>query len=398
MGFKNTMTPLLNRFCQQGIITCAGFLIFMMSGCEREMKPYDAPAVEVATLHIKSETLPLDLEYFGFAESSHPVEIRARVDGYLNKIGYTEGGRVQAGDILFEIDPSPFEAALDIAKGELKRQEAILWEAKVTEERLQPLFEKKAASQRDLDAATGHRLASEAAVESAKAAVKTAQLNLDYTIIRSPIDGLTTLSNYRQGALIMPGQNGLLTMVSVVDPIWIKFNVSSNDMQKMANDAQLKRVRLPEGLSFEVEVILADETVFPYRGKVDFTAPTIDPATGTMVVRATINNPSSLGLNQIRPGLFVRAKLLGAVRPDAIAVPQQAVQQGQNGMYVFVVNKDQQAEVRNIEAGDWYKNQWIITQGLAPGDEVIVEGVNKVMNGQKVKVKTPAVNTERNDK
>jgi membrane fusion protein (multidrug efflux system) len=354
--------------------------------------------MEVSTVKIKEETLPLSLEYFGFAESSHPVEIRARVDGYLNKICYVEGDRVKEGEVLFEIDPLPFQAALDIATGELHRQEAILWEASVTVERLKPLFEKKAASQRDLDSAIGLKLAAEAAVESAKASVRTAQLNLDYTTIKSPINGLSTLSNFRQGALIMPGQNGLLTTVSVIDPIWIKFNVSSNDMQKMANEAKQKRIQLPKGLSFEVEVILADGTVFPYQGKVDFTAPTIDPATGTMIIRATINNPSSLGLNQIRPGLFVRAKLLGAIRPAAIAVSQQAVQQGQEGMFVFVVNKDNQAEVRTVEAGDWYKDQWIITSGLTAGDEVIVEGVNKVMNGQHVKIKTAPNSSEPKEK
>lgn len=398
MGIKSSIKSVYKRLNAYGMKIVIGVALLLMTGCEREQKPYEAPPLEVSTVKIKEEILPLNLEYFGFAESSHPVEIRSRVDGYLNKIEYIEGGRVKAGDILFEIDPLPFQAALDISKGELNRQEAILWEASVAAERLKPLFEKKAASQRDLDAAIGQKLAAEAAVDSAKASVRTAQLNLDYTTIRSPIEGLSTLSNFRQGALIIPGQNGLLTTISVIDPIWIKFNISSNDMQKMANEAKLKRIQLPEGLSFEVEVILGDGTLFPYRGKVDFTAPTIDPATGTMVVRATITNPSSLGLDQLRPGLFVRAKLLGAIRPAAIAVPQQAVQQGQNGMFVFVVNKDNQAEARTIETGDWYQDQWIITSGLTAGEVVIVDGVNKVMNGQHVKVKATPTTSEPENK
>ncbi len=359
-------------------------IMVALLGCGKNEKEKASAPLEVTIIKVKEETLPAISEYVGFVESSHPVEIRARVEGYLNKISYTEGSDVHEGDLLFQIDPLQFKAALDDAAGELKKQEAILWDAKVTAERLKPLYEKKAASQRDLDTAVAQQLGAEAAVESSKARLRTAQLNLSYTTIKSPITGLSTLSNFREGALIIPGETGLLTTISVIDPVWIKFYVSSNDLQKLASEFKLKRIILPQGRNFDVELVLSDDSVFPYMGKVDFAAPTLDPSTGTMVFRATLQNPRELGLSQLRPGQFVRVKLLGAMRPSAIAIPQRAVQQGQTGMYVFIVNSEGKAETRAVEAGDWYQDQWIILRGLASGDEVIVDGVNKVMAGQKV--------------
>ncbi len=365
-------------------------LVLLFSGCQEKKEKSDNNALlEVTTVTVKNETLPADFEYFGFAESSHPVEIRARVEGYLNKILYKEGRDVKQGDNLFEIDPLPFQAAVNNALGDLKAQEAILWEAAVTVDRLRPLYEKKAASQRDLDNAIATKLAAEASVESAQARLKSAQLNLGYTVIRSPVTGLSTLSNYREGALIIP-QSGLLTTISVINPIWIKFNVSGNDLQRLAAQSKEGRIVLPKNQHFEVELTLADGSIFPYKGKVDFAAPTLDPATGTLVFRATLSNPDDLGLSQLKPGEFVRVKLSGAEWRSAIAIPQTAVQQGQNGMYVFVINKEGQAETRSVEVGEWYKDRWLILGGLQPGDEVIVEGVNKVVAGQKVKTKPGA--------
>jgi membrane fusion protein, multidrug efflux system len=358
--------------------------LISVTACQQKKQSFSLPPVEVTTLKIVLQTLPAIFEYVGFVESSHSVEIRARVEGYLNKVAYKEGDFVNEGDLLFEIDPLPFQALVDNAKGELKRQEAILWEAHRTVERFRPLFEKKAASQRDLDSAISQELASEASVESAKAQLKSAELNLSYTSIFSPISGLATLSNFLQGSLITPGSNGLLTTISILDPIWVKFNVTSNELLKYNNQVKLNQLKFPEHNNFEVELILADNSVFPYRGKVDFASPTIDPRTGTMISRATISNPESLGGSQLKPGEFVRIKVYGAERPNAVLVPQKAVQQGQEGMYVLVVNSKSTVEMRSVEPGEWYQDNWIIKSGLQAGEDVIIDGVNKVVAGQKV--------------
>lgn len=221
-------------------------------------------------------------------------------------------------------------------------------------------------------------------MESAQAHVRSADLNLSYTKIFSPISGLSTLTNYREGSLIIPGAGALLTTISILDPIWVRFNITSNELLRYNNEAKLNQLKFPENNNFEAELVLGDNSIFPNRGKVDFSSPTIDTATGTMIARATISNPESLGGSQLKPGQFVRIKVYGATRPNAILVPQKAVQHGQDGLYVLVVDHSGKVEMRLVEAGDWFKEDWIIKSGLTTGENVIVEGVNKAIGGQQV--------------
>ena len=362
------------------------FLLSLLSSCQphEEEAPTELPPVEVTTLKIKPQTIPAIFEYVGFAQSSHPVEIRARVEGYLDKIAYTEGEIVHEGDLLFQIDPRPFQASLDVAKGELARQEAILWNAKRSVDRLKPLFEQNAASRRDLDNAISQQLASEADVQSAKAKVTEAELNLNYTTINSPITGLSSRSNYREGALISPGPNGLLTTISVINPMWVDFSVSQADLLKYGDETQKGLLIQPKDQKYKVEIVLANGSVYPYKGNVNFAEPILAQSTGTMHIRAEINNPTGVLL----PGQFVKVRVLGVIRPNAILVPQRAVQQGKKGMFVYVVQNGK-AVTRYIEPGDWYKDQWIINSGLQKGDVVITDGVNKVQQGSTVIEKKP---------
>jgi membrane fusion protein (multidrug efflux system) len=340
------------------------------------------PPVDVNIIKIEKKTIPAPMEFVGVTESSHMVEIRARVEGYLDKIDYEEGSYVTEGTLLFQLDPRQFVASLDSANAEQAKQEAILWNAQKIVGRLKPLYEQKAASQRDLDNAVAHELASEANLIAAKANVTQAELNLSYTTIRSPISGLTAQAKYREGALITTTMQNLLTTVSVVDPMWINFNVSENDLLKFRQQIKDKHLVFPKDYNFDVKVILANNKVFPQTGKVNFAEPSLNPNTGTMYVRATMANPDKV----LKPAQFVRAKLLGAMRPNAIAVPQQAVQQGNKSAYVFIV-KNNKAVMQNIVPGDWYGDNWIIESGLEVGDEVIVDGVNKVIEGQSVNAK-----------
>lgn len=360
------------------IFFLASLLIFSCKGKKEE--PSQQP-IEVSIVVVEKETIPDVYESVGFAASSHPVEIRARVEGYLEEISYVEGDKVTSGQVMFKLDQRPFVAALEQAQGMLAREKALLWNAQQAVDRLTPLYAKHAASKKDLDDAIASLLASQASVDAAKASVFTAEINLSYTVISAPINGVAGKSNYWQGALISPGPNNLLTKVDALDPIWVYFNISDNERLKMEKEVKNHTLVMPKDDNFDVEVVLSDGSLFPARGKVNFAAPTYDERTGTLSLRAQFPNPKSL----LRPGQFVRVRVLGAVRPNAIYVPQTALLEGKNGMYLFIV-RDGKAAIQNVEVGDWYGNNWIITEGLKVGDQVIVDGVNKVGQGMPVKV------------
>lgn len=356
--------------------------LFFLMGCHSKKK--ETVPVTVTAFRVEPQTIPADFQFVGVAKSSHPVEIRSRVEGYLQSINYTEGSMVEAGQLLFRIDPSQFEASLEEAKGELARQEAILWQSKRNLERLQPLYEQKAASQKDRDDALASVLAGEASVISANAHVVQAKLNLSYTYIISPIKGLTGRARFREGTLITPSINGFLTLVSVIDPIWILFSVSDDQLLQARAEGEANRIILPKEQQYTVDLKLSDGSTFPHQGSVNFTSPTLDPETGAMVVRAEFSNPKG----EILPGQFVSATVKGAMRPNALIVPQASVSQGRKGMFVFVIKEDHTVTRREVQVGEWYQNYWIIEQGLNPGDIVVVDGVNKIEEGSLVKIKS----------
>ena len=277
---------------------------------------------------------------------------------------------------MFMLDQRPFVAALEQAQGMLAREKALLWNAKQAVDRLTPLYAKHAASKKDLDDATASLLASQASVDAAKANVDAAEINLSYTVITAPINGMAGKSTFREGALISPGPNNLLTNVDALDPIWVYFNISDNQRLKIENEVKKHTLVMPKGENFDVEVVLSDGSIFPARGKVNFAAPTYDQKTGTLSLRAQLPNPNNL----IRPGQFLRVKVLGAIRPHAIYVPQKSLLEGKNGMFVYVV-KNGKAAIQNVEVGDWYGDNWIVTEGLKVGDQVIVDSINKVGQG-----------------
>ena len=356
-------------------------VIILFSGCHRKQPPLkEKPPTPVKVITIEPKTIPAVFQYIGVINSSHQVEIRARVTGYIDEIGYVEGSFVKKDDLLFQLDPRPYQATLAQMKALVASQEAVLWQATRAVARYKPLYEQKAASQRDLDNALASEMNAEAQVLSAKAQVEAAEINLGYTTIRSPVSGLAAQAKYRVGALISPEQD-LMTTVSVVDPIWVEFSVSEQDVLKSQEERTKGRLVFPPNNEFQVELILADQSVFPEKGLVNFSSPTYSQTTGTLMIRAVLKNPNNILL----PGQFVRVNVIGATRPDAIVVPQQAVVQSKGGTLVFVVNADNKAEVRPIEAGPWDGTNWVINSGLNPGDIVIVDGVNKVLPGASVK-------------
>ena len=362
------------------IIFC--FVGSFFAGCKKgDVSPARPPA-QVSVIKIAPKDTPVVIEFIGQTQSSHQVEIRARVNGFLDERMYVEGTLVHAGDVMFRMDPKPFQAQLEAAQGELAQQQARLRTAQSNLARVKPLVEQDALSQKDLDDATGQEQAAAAAVESAKANVEQAKLNLGYTTIFTPVTGLSSYARVQDGSYLNQA-NSLLTYVSQIDPIWVNFSLSENDVLKYRGEAGRGQLVLPKGGAYEVEVELGDGSIFPERGRITFADAEYNQQTGTFLVRATFPNPGGV----LRPGQFVRAHVLGAMRPKAILVPQRAVQQGGKGHFIWVVNKEGKAEQRPIIVGDWMANDWFINEGLIAGDQVVVDGGLSLRPGAPVTVK-----------
>lgn len=355
----------------------------LLLSCEQKpQRPAPPSEAEIKVVTIEPTDAPVAYEFVGQAASSRQVEIRARVDGFLDKIAYKEGEMVEAGQILFELDKKPFLANLQQAKGELALQQARLATAAANLNRIKPLAEKDAVSKKDLDDAVGRDKESKAAVLSAQGAVRETQLKLSYATIRSPLKGLASKADKQEGSYIPTGPDSLLTYVAQLDPIWVNFSVSENQTLAFRNDVNAGRVTPPENLAYEVEVVLGDGSIHPHRGVIDFAEPNLDPTTGTFMLRAELANPKG----DIRPGQFVRVRLHGAKRKNAILLPQSAVLQGSKGHFVWVVDKNGQAAIRSVDVGPWQGDNWFIQSGLNKGDRVAVDGIVRLRPGMPVKI------------
>lgn len=340
-----------------------------------------AQSVEVTAVTVSPSDAPVVFEFVGQTESSRQVEIRARVDGFLDKREYVEGATVQAGQVLFQMDRKPFEARLAGAQGALSEQQARLRTAEANLRRIVPLVAQNAVAQKDQDDAQGQRDSAAAAVDSARAEVMQAKLDLGYTTIATPLTGLSSYARVQEGAYVN-AQNSLLTYVSQVDPMWVDFSVTENEMLSFRRDVEAGRIRSPAKEELEVEVGLADGSVFPEKGRITFADATYNPQTGTFLIRATLPNPEGA----LKPGQFVRVKLLGAIRPKAVAIPQKAVLQGAQGHFVWVVDGADKAGIRNVEVGPWQGADWFILGGLSVGDRVAVDGIARLTAGAPVKI------------
>ncbi len=341
-------------------------------------EPPPPPPQKVGVQNVDTRTVSRTIEKVAQTESSREVQVVARVSGFLDRIVYTEGSLVNEGDVMFEMDKRPFEASLEAAKGELQASRARLATATANLNRTRPLAEADAMSQSDLDAAVGERDAAAAAVYSARANVTQAELDLSYATIRAPVTGLSGKAKQREGAFLNAmSESANLSYVAQVDPIWVNFSVSQNEMEQHERRQAEGLVSSVEGGQLEFEVYLADGRLFPHRGRMDFQSPDFDDRTGTFSVRAVVPNPDFT----LRPGMFVKAKVLGINQPNAVVVPQKAVQQSPNGHIVWLVGEDNKAEARPVVTGDWIGDDWVIEQGLKGGETLIVEGIRTLRPG-----------------
>jgi membrane fusion protein (multidrug efflux system) len=344
-------------------------VVAALGGCgKEEAKPQARPPAQVSVITVAPRDMPVTFEFVAQTQSSHQVEIRARVDGFLDRRLYSEGAVVTEGQPLFLMDAKPFQAQVDAAAAVLTRQKAALDTARLNLERVRPLAALNAVSQKDLDDAVGTYEVSAAGVEQAKAQLVVAQLNLSYTSIVSPVAGITGAALQQDGAYINQ-QNSQLTTVMVLSPMWVNFSVSENELKKFQDQIGTGQLRPPPDQSYVVEVVLVDGTIFPHTGRITFIAPSYSSQTGTFLLRASVDNPNGL----LRPSQYVRARVKGAVRPNSILVPQRAVQQGAKGHFIWVASTEGKAEFRPVVVGDWYGNDVFISDGLRAGDQVVVE-------------------------
>jgi len=346
----------------------------LISGCGESGPPAAAepPAVPVKVAAVVRRDVPEMLESIGQTRGSIEVEIRARVEGYIDKVLFNEGKPVRQGEILYEIDPKPFIAAVNRAKGVVASAQADLAKARQDVARYKPLVEQNAISREEYETSVAMQQAATAKVDAAKAALESTELDLGYTRVASPIDGLVGRTEVKAGALVGRNQNTLLTTVSTNDPIHCRFSLSERDYLALARRVKEEGRQRPD-----FEMILSDGSIHPQKGSFVFIERLVDPTTGTILVEASFPNPAGI----VRPGQFARMRVPIAMRKDAFLVPQRAVSELQATYSVGAVGNDNKVEMRPVKVGPRLNGLWVVESGLKPGDRVIVEGLLKVRNG-----------------
>ncbi len=322
------------------------------------------PPTEVGIVTVRPEAVPQTFEFPAEVQAYRRVEVRSRVDGVIEARPFTEGTIVTPGQVLYRLDQVKYEAAYRAAEARFEN-------AKETFDRVEPLLAQHAVAQQDVDNARSQYTAAQAALDEAKK-------DLDDTEVKAEIEGRVGRTQMEVGARVT-GSGDLLTTIDQLDPLYVSFEPSSQQLLEW-RESPSARALIEPGSRLEVRVVLPDGSLFPRIGRLDFVAPSLDPATGTEEFRATIPNPDRL----LMPGQFVRVRLVGFVRDGALAVPERAVQTGLGRQYVFVVGPGDTVATRDVQAGPWIGDRWVIDRGLVPGDRVVVDGLQKIAPGRPV--------------
>jgi membrane fusion protein, multidrug efflux system len=361
--------------------------LLLIAACGKQETAPPGP-MQVTVIKIEPRNAPVVNERIAQTQSPHQVNIVARVNGFLDKQLYTEGAIVKEGQVLFQMDQKPFIVQLDGAQAAMEKAKAAHDTALANLKRVKPLADQKALSQKDLDDATGLEQTNAASLEQAKANLESAKLNLSYTTIASPLYGVAAAAQQKEGAYLSPSNN-LLTTVSSVDPMWVNFSISETEIERYRDEVAKGLLAPPKDGLYVAEIIEVNGSTFPHTGKITFVDPSYNPQTGTFLIRVTVPNPQGT----LRPNQYVRVRLKGATRPNAIAIPQRAVQQGANSHFVWVVNAAGKAEMRPVVVGEWYRDDWFITQGLTDGEQVVVDGALRLAADAPVVMTPYAPNT-----
>jgi len=370
---KRNRTTAVRSFFRLVSVIIIPILLFTAAGCKKPQNEAPQPPV-VDVADVVQKDVPIFLEWVASTDGSVNATIRAQVSGYLIKQYYKEGDFVKKGQLLFQIDPRLFKAALDQAKAELALQQARWTTAKANLKRIKPLAEQNAVSQKDLDDATGQEQATHAAVIAAQATVDKARLDLGFTKVTSLIDGVAGIAKAQIGDLVGPGQIEELTTVSTVNPIKVYVPISEQEYLK-AMEERSKRAE-----KAVLEMILSDGSVYPHKGEFTFADRQVDPNTGTIKVASLFPNPGNL----LRPGQFARIRAQIGIVSGALLVQQRAVIDIQGTFQVAVVGPGNKVDIRSVEVGERVGSLWVIKTGLKAGEKIVVEGVQKVKQGMLV--------------
>ena len=351
------------------------FIMLFLVGCHKPPEQSGMPpnfVMPVTMLEVTPSSVPITAEAVGQTEGAKEVEIRPRVGGILLKRKYNEGSPVKAGQTLFEIDPEPYKIALNQARAQYNQSLARAEQAKREKKRLESLIESQSISQREFDNATSDESISVAALAQSRANLRQAELNLSYTNVTAPVDGISGRFQFSEGALIS-ANTSLLTTLAQVNPIWVRFSFSDNELKQLGGALNEKNIQ-------EVSMILSDGNEYPKKGKINFAASEINPSLGTQELRATFENNE----RQILPGQFVRVRVNTGKKDGVFLLPQLAVLNSDQGKFVFVVNEKSQATPRPVVTGQWKGKDWVILGGLQAGDKVIIDNLIKVRPGMPV--------------
>ena len=335
---------------------------------------------EVLVTEPLQQDVPVVREWIGSLDGSVNADVRARVSGYVISQNYKEGTVVKQGDLLFQIDPSVYEAAVEQAKAGLAQAQANQLQTEQTEQRETQLFEQKVESAQNRDNAVQSNTAAKAAVKAQEATLRQAELNLEFTKIAAPISGVVGIANPGIGDLVGPGDANPLATVSTVDPIKVYFQISEQDYLKVAQD-RAEANGTNSGWPPPVQIILADGTLYPRQGKFSAVDRQVDNQTGTIRLAALFPNPDNI----LRPGQFVRVRVTVRTLHGALLVPQRAVNEMQTSFELAVVGADNKAEIRTVKVGERVGSLWVVEDGLKPGERVVVEGLQKVRDNEPVK-------------
>jgi RND family efflux transporter MFP subunit len=373
-------------------------VVGLIVGAMRPKRVSGAPGAspDVEVVEVEQRDVPIFGEWIGTLDGFSNADVRAEVTGYLQRQGYQEGAFVKKGQLLFEIDPRPFQASLDQAEGQLAQAKAALANAQAVQGRTEldvnryvPLAKEQAASQQDLDNAVQNNMAAKATVatavaqiKSAEAAVETAKINLDFTRLVAPIDGIAGQAQLQVGALVNPS-SGPVTSVSTVDPIKVYFTVSESEYLDWNRRFPTETTRQAADKRLRLELILADGLSYPREGTFYFADRQVNQSTGAIRIAGLFPNPGNI----LRPGGYGKVRTAVRVQQDALLVPQRAVSELQGGYQVAALDHENKVSIRTVKVGDRVGAQWIIVDGLKPGERVVAEGVQKVRPGMQVNPK-----------
>jgi len=365
-------------------------LLTGLAGCKKEAPPAPPPP-EVVVQPVEVRDVPVQAEFTGEVRGGEDVEVRARVAGFLEQMTYQEGTLVHKGDLLFVIDPKQYEAASARARADVAEAEARHNRAVIQVNRLRPLAAQNAVSQQDLDNAIANEEATRAGVAAAQAQLTAADINLGYTRVTSPIDGMAGNRQADVGSFVGSPQPTVLTVVSALDPIRFDFTISESEYLAFARAAAVEGRSQASRVS-NLELVLADGTVHTQKGRVTIVGRGVNTETGTLPIQATFPNPGGL----VRPGQFGRVRLPIMTRKDAIVIPQRAVQELQGTFNVYVIGADSVVQVRTVTPANRIGSDWVIAKGLEPADRIVVEGLQKVRPGAKVRPTAPSASSTQN--